>query len=111
MKKVLKKDREAFVKAKLATNPNWAKQALLRIFSLQTDEEQNYGETIEHNNIGFTGCDAEILTSFAKQYEKNKRLSDKQMSILMRKMKKYWKQVIMCSNTEKLDNLIINQKN
>jgi hypothetical protein len=100
--KVTKKAQQEFIKAKLATNPIWARRALLKIYEHQTAEEQVIGSTVEDNNIGFTGADAFILTSFAQQLISKNYLSDKQMSIVMKKMKKYSRQILEVSDQEKL---------
>lgn len=105
-KKVTKTERKAFVKDKLATEIPWMQRGLLKIFALQTDDEQAYNTTSVNNNVGFTGVDAEILSSFAKGLTKYKRLSVKQMAILKKKMPKYWRQIIDLSDMEKLDNMI-----
>lgn len=106
MDKVKKSLVKAFVKEKLSTSPVWAKQALLRIYELQTSDEQRMQGTIYHNGVGFTGTDGRILTSFAKQLLKTGYLSDKQMQLLMKKMPKYWIQVVKVSDKEKLNSLI-----
>lgn len=76
-------------------------RGLLLIYARQTADEQASETTKLDNGKGFTGVDAEILTSFAKQVErhiatpKDQRrfatpLSPRgQMPILRRKMKKY----------------------
>jgi len=92
-----------FIKHKLSTNPSWQVKGLLAIFDFQTQTEQNAENTIIHNDVGFTGCDAHILTSFAKQWLKRQWLSNKQMSILSHKMPKYWKQIYNISNKQKLE--------
>lgn len=109
--KITKTTKEKFLKEKLSTDANWAKRALLRIFDFQTNEEKNVEYVKVINGIGFTAFDAEILTSFAKQLNKTGRLSDLQMKVLKSKMPKYWNQVLMISDTEKLESLIINSLN
>lgn len=77
----------------LATNEKALLRAIVKIFENQTTDEQ-ISETTHHDNgIGFTGCDAHILSSFAKQIQKRGFLSPKQMVIAKRKMPKYWKQI------------------
>lgn len=107
MNKVTKIQLRDYVKHKLANDPNWALKGLLRIYDFQTNEEQNSEHTIDHNNKGFTGTDGEILSSFAKQYERRKSLSDKQMFLLMKKMPKYWHQIVMISDLEKLEQQVL----
>jgi hypothetical protein len=91
-----------YVRTKLGTDPRWAKAALLKIFEFQTAEEQSSERTHEHNGIGFTGVDGEILASFAKQFRSKGYLSPKQMNLLFKKMPKYWKQIVSISDEEKL---------
>ena len=52
---------------------------------------------------GFTGYDAEFLTSLAKQYSKRKFLSPKQISKLHKVMPKYWRQLLDVSDKNKLE--------
>lgn len=88
-KEMTKKEATAYFKIKLATNDGWAVKGLLRIYGNQTDDEQSSEQTKHHNSIGFTGIDAELLSSFAKFYLKHKRLTEKQLVILKKKMPKY----------------------
>ena len=76
-------------KEKLATDPRWATRGLLRIYSFQTESEQASETTSEDNGVGFTGVDADILSSFAKQVQAGRNLSQKQMDLLLKKMPKY----------------------
>ena len=66
--KITKKAIEAFVKGKLANDDKWATRALVRIYDMQTPAEKTMLETNEENNVGFNGYDANLLSSFAKQY-------------------------------------------
>jgi hypothetical protein len=83
-------------KEKLETNPAWALRALVVVYNEQTPTEQDYEVTAYTNGVGFTGIDAEILTSFAKQYlnkverfGRTATLSPRQMELLHKKMPKY----------------------
>ena len=100
--KVTKQATHDFVKTQLSKNQTWALRALLKIYEFQTYEEKQYEATTEYNGVGFTGVDAEILTSFAKQYKSRGFLSPKQMVILYKKMPKYWGQIVKISNEEQL---------
>ena len=84
-------------KEKLATNKAWVVRGLMVIYSAQTEEEQFEGSVRENNGVGFVCMESEILTSFAKQFEKNKSLSKKQISILFKKMPKYANQLLNAS--------------
>ena len=91
-----------FIKNQLATNPTWAVKALVKIYERQTIDEQNSQTTKENNGIGFNGLDANILSSFAEQVNKGRNLSVKQMTIVYKKMPRYWKQVASLIPADKL---------
>ena len=91
-----------FIKNQLATNPTWAVKALVKIYERQTIDEQNSQATKENNGIGFNGLDANILSSFAEQVNKGRNLSVKQMTIVYKKMPRYWKQVASLISADKL---------
>jgi hypothetical protein len=86
-------------KSKLSTNPVWATRGLLAIYKGQTESEKMAGNVTADNGIGFTGTDAEILSSFAKQFQQRGTLSEKQMAILYKKMPKYAGQLRKVSAT------------
>jgi hypothetical protein len=77
------------IRGKVSTDAAWALKALVAIFNCQTDEEQHQATTTDWNEIGFSGADAEILTSFANQHLKGWTLSQKQMALLHKKIGKY----------------------
>ncbi len=123
MKQLTDENRIEFLKEKLGHNAHYAVKAMYRIFSEnQTAHEQEVEETNENNGIGFTGADAEILSSFSKQVERKRiynpdlpwgsALSVKQMNIVFRRMPKYARQVYVnfvkpnATNAEKLDQKI-----
>lgn len=109
--KVTKKAIKEFTKKQLSSNSKWALNALVRIYAYQTEEEQRIEHTHDHNGVGFTGVDGEILTSFAKQYERRGFLTPKQMTILFKKMPKYWMQIVSISDRVMLNNLVANSLN
>lgn len=89
-----KYQRIQLLKDKLSSDANWAMKGCQRIFEYQTRDEQNTDSTRELNGVGFSGCDAEILSSFAKQINAGRFVgSQKQMKILFAKMPKYSKQL------------------
>ncbi|MFA5434141.1 MAG: hypothetical protein WC319_14955 [Candidatus Paceibacterota bacterium] len=107
--KVTNADLELFVKTKLEHNHIWALKALIEISRFQTSEELENEVTRFINGVGFTGVDAKILTSFAKQYQSRGWLSQKQMEILHKRIPKYWKQIVAISDKEKLEQAITSQ--
>lgn len=105
--KATNKNIESFVRRQLATNPIWAVKAMVRIFKEnQTEQEQAVHATNQLNGIGFTGIDANILSSFSEQYEKRGTLSPKQTQLVLKMMPKYAKQVIAFSDKEKLIGMV-----
>lgn len=57
------------IRHQLQTNDQWLVRGLMAVYRYQTSDEQRRFQTKHHNNVGFTGTDAHILTSFAKQIE------------------------------------------
>ena len=92
-----------FFKSKLAVDSNWAVKGMLRIYEFQTASEQATGATRDHNNVGFSGCDGEILSSFCEQVKKGRILSPKQMALVFKKMPRYWKQLAAVAGQEAIE--------
>jgi hypothetical protein len=107
-KKITLKQKEADLKEMLSTNIVWATSALLKVLANQTKDEVISECTDHHNGIGFTGTDAKILTSFAKQLQYGRTLSSKQSAILLKKMPKYWRQIMSICDKEKLEIQVFN---
>ena len=102
-----KKDTLAFVKGQLATNKVWATKALVRIYQENQTVDEQVAKTTSHDNgIGFSGCDAEFLSSLAEQYLRRGNLSDKQMTFVFKKMPKYARQVVAMSDAARLENMV-----
>lgn len=98
-----KKDLIEHLRQRLASDPRWALRALIRIYQNQTADEQAHDATIERNGIGFSGPDAEILSSYARQYLRRWSLSPKQMNLLQRKIPSYARQILDCSDAARLE--------
>jgi len=75
-------------------------RGMLRIYDLQTESEQVFGDTHEHNGVGFSGVDGGIMSSFSEFYDKTGFLTSKQMKIARKKMLKYAGQLTKISNKE-----------
>ena len=100
--KISMKLKREYLKKKLTSSKKWALRALMLIYSRQTDDEKRSDSTRHHNKVGFNGCHAEIMSSFAKQYQARGTLSDRQMATLFKIIHKYWKQVLECCDEKKL---------
>ena len=93
---------DQYLKEKLSTNATWAQACMLRIFERQTVIEKAINATNVENDIGFSGADAEICSSFAKQLLQKRILSTKQMAIVFKKAAKYRKQLYSVCDKDKL---------
>ena len=95
-----KKELVDFYKERLATNERWALRALERIAMRQTEYELENDLTNESNKVGFSGPDAEILTSFYRVVKKGYSLTPGQKAVLFRKIPKYAGQLVNISLLE-----------
>lgn len=95
-----KKDVVDYYKAKLSTNEGWALRGLERIAMRQTEYELENELTNESNKVGFSGPDAEILTSFYRVIKKGYSLTPRQKAILFQKIPKYAGQLVGISLLE-----------
>jgi hypothetical protein len=102
MKRVTKKLQKEYIRNKLATVPQWALRCLEVVYANQTEDEKVFDSVSHNNNVGFTGTDGGFLSSLAKQYERRGQLSERQMPFVMKKMPKYWKQVLAVTDEKKL---------
>lgn len=97
------------IKALLETSSKAVEKGILVIYDRQTQDEKTTESTNHQNGVGFSGADAEILSSFAAQIlrkqsrgiELGKCLSEKQMAIAKKKIARYSRQLAEVAN-EKL---------
>jgi hypothetical protein len=59
--------------------------------------------TIERSGSGFSGTDAEILSSFARQFLRRQSISSKQMNLPKRKIYSCARQIVQCSEAARLE--------
>jgi len=95
-----------YIQHKLDTNDMWMYTALTRLYDKQTFEEKVYDEVLEKNKVGFNGVDADLLSSYAKQYENKKFLTPTQKKWCRAKIKKYWEQIWNISDQKRMLELI-----
>jgi hypothetical protein len=89
--------REQIEQILFASDTNLIK-GLLRIYSHQTMDEQKSATVNRTNGKGFRSCEAQFLTSLAKQAERKGTLSSKQIDILRKKMPVYVGQLTNFAN-------------
>jgi hypothetical protein len=89
------------ITALLARNDRAVERALVVLFDRQTADEQASDVTSHQNGIGFSGLDAEIFSSFAKQIQQGRTLSPKQLAIARKadkngnqRIARYWRQLL-----------------
>jgi len=95
------------IKVKIAKSNVFVERSLRVLFSFQTPLEQESETTHVDNGAGFNSCDANILSSFAKQCDpirnfrsEGNRLSLKQLNLARRKLVKYAKQLAVYANSQ-----------
>lgn len=86
-------DRES-IKNLIMTNDKAVYRALLLLYSFQTDEEQYLDVTKTVNGQGFNKMDTEILSSFARQIQGGRHLTEKQIQVARYKLLKYTGQIL-----------------
>lgn len=86
------------IKFKLETENPWLLRGLLAIYDRQTADEKQSELTKHENGVGFGGADANILSSFARQYRSRGFLTGTQMILARKKMQKYAGQLAKIAN-------------
>ena len=86
------------IKNLLLVNDRAVMKAIITIYNLQTDSEQNSDETYDANGVGFNGVDAPFLSSLAKQILSKGYLTPKQMTYGRKKILKYANQLLNIAN-------------
>jgi hypothetical protein len=93
------KETKAAQKQAMAEYVDKANQAQLLevlqvIYDRQTADEKQIERTHNRNSVGFSGFDAEILSSFARQAKSRGFLTEKQEPICRKKMRRYAAQLL-----------------
>lgn len=70
-------------------------KAILVVYRNQTPAETAFGTTIEDNGIGYSGADAEFMSSLAEWILSGKSLSQGQLKYGRKIIKKYSRQLLM----------------
>ena len=78
-------------------------RGIVAIYRRQTSQEQLVEATLEHNGVGFNGVDAELLTSLAKQVLDGKTLTEKQIYVGRKRIRKYSGQLAEIANANEAD--------
>ena len=78
----------SYVKMRIETNKNWAKKALIKLYSFQTKNEKRNHITFTKDNFGFTKFDAPYFSNLACKVIQGKILSESEEKSLI-KLSKY----------------------
>lgn len=81
------------LKRSLATNQDRANEALRKVYACQTAEERSKRKTIEDNDVGFNGPDAQYCSYLARGLEAG-CLDDRELELIRKVMPKYARQLI-----------------
>ena len=94
------KEWKMYLQSLVKTNEKALLKAIVLIYDNQTPEEQQNGESIEDNDIGFTKYDAKELGDIAKKIKNGKLLTAGELAKSKNKMTKYWKQLMVISKRQ-----------
>ena len=94
----MKKWTKEEIRFNMETDNKWLFRGLIAIYNRQTQDEKNEAITVHENGVGFGGADANILSSFAKQYGERGFLTKNQIDICRKKMLKYSGQLAKIAN-------------
>lgn len=89
-----KKQLVTMLKQQISTSDRQALKALVTVYKNQTATEKAAKQTQVWNNVGFSGIDANILSSIASYYLTWNKVSDKQLAIVKRLMPRYANQLV-----------------
>lgn len=62
---------------------------LVKIYEYQTEQEKNCTTTLDHNGVGFSGCDGQILSSICQFFLSKGYITPKQLELSRKKCLKY----------------------
>lgn len=90
-------DKEKIIEL-LENSDEMVRRSVVKIYQYQTDDEQRTEQTRHHNGVGFNGVDGEIMSSFAKQIMSGRKLTDNQLGMARKKIRKYAGQLTKIAN-------------
>ena len=77
----------------LLKNDRAVERGVVVVYRNQTADEQSQQVTSHRNGMGFTGADAEIMSSFAQRILAGRPLTEKQLVLARKRVLKYWRQM------------------
>ena len=88
------------IRANIMAHDAWLYRGLTALYAKQTADEQSAETTKYHNKVGFNGVDAKFMTSLAKFYQRESRLTGRQIASCRKTINKYCGQLSKIANGE-----------
>lgn len=90
------------IKELLDRNEQAVLRGIVAIYRLQTTDEQINHQTSVSNGVGFSGVDADFMSSLAEGIIQYGRLTPKQFAIGKNKIRKYAQQLANIANSKEV---------
>lgn len=84
---------KAYIHGLLKENDEAVKQALVRLYNCQEQDEMRDKKSVHENGVGFNKVDAYFLSNAAQKVISGKKLSDSELNACRWSVMKYWRQL------------------
>lgn len=84
---------KAYIQCLLKENDEAVKQALVRLYNCQEQDEMRDKKSVHENGVGFNKVDAYYLSKSAEKVLQGKRLSESELNACRWSIMKYWRQL------------------
>lgn len=88
-------DWENYIKSIISQSKNATIRALMVVFYNQTSDERVTRSVIESNKKGFNAIDVVPLSKIAEKYFKENIINDTDLEFVRKRIKKYWRQIMV----------------
>lgn len=84
---------KAYIQGLLKENDEAVKQALVRLYNCQEQDEMRDKKSVHENGVGFNKVDAYYLSKSAEKVIRGKQLSESELNACRWSIMKYWRQL------------------
>jgi hypothetical protein len=84
---------KAYIQGLLKENDEAVKQALVRLYNCQEQDEMRDKKSVHENGVGFNKIDAYYLSKSAEKVLQGKQLSESELNACRWSIMKYWRQL------------------
>ena len=84
---------KAYIQGLLKENDEAVKQALVRLYNRQEQDEMRDKKSVHENGVGFNKIDAYYLSKSAEKVLQGKQLSESELNACRWSIMKYWRQL------------------